>query len=197
MLYIMRHGKTDWNAAYRLQGSRDISLNEEGREMARKAAKEYADIPLDICYVSPLTRAQETAEIFLEGRNIPVIVDDRLREMCFGEYEGIDHIFEKPELNIYKMFRDPAHYVPDRGAEGFDELYQRTGEFLEEVIAPDMAAGKNVIIIGHGAMNSSIISRYRGIPLEHFWDILCKNCEMLPGVSMGSLTGKDRANEYR
>lgn len=179
MLYIMRHGKTDWNAAYRLQGSVDIPLNETGREMAREAAKTYRDIPLDLCYVSPLQRARETAALFLEGRNIPVIVDDRLREMCFGEYEGMDHIFQQPKLNIYKMFHDPEHYVPDRGAESFAQLYQRTGEFLEEVVEPELAKGKNIIIIGHGAMNTSIISRYQGVPLSRFWDILCKNCELI------------------
>ena len=179
MLYIMRHGRTDWNVEYRLQGSVDTPLNEEGLQMAREAAVKYADIPLDICYVSPLQRARETARLFLEGRDIPVIVDDRLREMCFGEYEGMDHIYSKPELNIYKMFKDPVHYVPDRGAESFEELFHRTGEFLEEVIRPRLAEGKNIIIIGHGAMNTSIINRYRNVPLEHFWETLCKNCELL------------------
>lgn len=179
MLYIMRHGKTDWNAEYRLQGSIDIPLNEEGREMARKAAETYRDIPLDLCFVSPLWRARETAELFLKDRDIPVIVDERLREMCFGEYEGVDHIFQKPELNIYKMFKDPVHYIPDKGAESFEELFQRTGEFLEQVVKPEQKKGKNIIIIGHGAMNTSIISRYQNVPLSHFWDILCKNCELI------------------
>ena len=63
MLYIMRHGKTDWNVEYRLQGSVDTPLNEEGLRMAREAAVKYADVPLDVCYVSPLQRARETATI--------------------------------------------------------------------------------------------------------------------------------------
>ena len=49
MLYIMRHGKTDWNADRRLQGSEDIPLNEEGRQMARDARKKYGDLRFDIC----------------------------------------------------------------------------------------------------------------------------------------------------
>ena len=47
MLYIMRHGKTDWNVLHKLQGRTDIPLNEEGRNMARKAADIYKDIKLD------------------------------------------------------------------------------------------------------------------------------------------------------
>ena len=50
MLYIMRHGKTDWNAMRKLQGRTDIPLNEEGRQMAEHARTEYADIHFDICY---------------------------------------------------------------------------------------------------------------------------------------------------
>ena len=49
MLYIMRHGKTDWNAVHRLQGSEDIPLNEEGRQMARDARKKYGDLRFGVC----------------------------------------------------------------------------------------------------------------------------------------------------
>ena len=47
MLYIMRHGKTDWNAMHKLQGRMDIPLNEEGREMAEKAREEYKNLNID------------------------------------------------------------------------------------------------------------------------------------------------------
>ena len=86
MLYIMRHGKTEWNKKKKLQGRTDIPLCREGIEMAEKAREEYKDVHLDICYCSPLIRARKTAEILLEGRNVPIVTDDRLKEMCFGEY---------------------------------------------------------------------------------------------------------------
>lgn len=179
MLYVMRHGKTDWNAEYRLQGRTDIPLNEEGREMAREAARVYHDMHFDVVYVSPLQRAVETAQIFLAGRDVPVYQDDRLLEMGFGEYEGWDHIYQKPDCPIYNMFMDPANYVATSGAESFEQLFERTGEFLREVAEPLVKQGKDVLIVGHGAMNTSIINRYRNIPLEHFWDTLCKNCELV------------------
>ena len=53
MLYIMRHGKTDWNAVHRLQGSEDIPLNEEGRQMESDARKKNGDLRFDISYSSP------------------------------------------------------------------------------------------------------------------------------------------------
>ena len=90
MLYIMRHGRTDWNDRHKLQGSTDIPLNENGRAMAEKAREEYRDIPLDECWCSPLIRARETAEIVLRDRGIPIRIDERLREMGFGTYEGTE-----------------------------------------------------------------------------------------------------------
>lgn len=179
MLYIIRHGKTDWNAEYRLQGRTDISLNEEGRQMAREAAKKYAGIHFDVCYCSPLVRARETAELILKGRDVPIVTDERLIEMCFGEFEGKKDVFKHPEWSIYKFFNDTEHYVAGNGAESLDELFSRTGDFLETVVKKDLAEGKDVLIVGHGAMNNSIISRVRGIPRKDFWTIAIPNCELI------------------
>ena len=100
MLYIMRHGKTDWNALHKLQGRTDIPLNEEGRLMALKAHEEYKSWNIDVCYCSPLIRAVETAQIVLKNRGIPIITDERLVEMSFGDYEGIENSFKIPDCPI-------------------------------------------------------------------------------------------------
>lgn len=178
MLYIMRHGRTDWNDERRLQGRTDIPLNETGRQMARDAASRYADIDLDIIYCSPLIRALETARIFASGRDIPVITDDRLKEMAFGIYEGMARSFDIPDCPVNVLFRDPENYkVPVEGGESFDELFNRTGSFLDE-IRPLVSEGKNILIVGHGAMNLSIICQVRNIPLKDFWSTGIENCKM-------------------
>lgn len=179
MLYIIRHGKTDWNEEYRLQGRTDIPLNDAGRKMAKEAAKKYADVHFDICYSSPLSRALETANILLENRNVPIITDDRLLEMSFGEFEGLKDCFNHPEWAIYKFFMDTENYVADKGAESLDELFSRTGDFLEKVVKKDLEAGRDVLIVGHGAMNNSIISRVKNIPRKDFWTIAIPNCELI------------------
>ena len=107
MLYIIRHGKTEWNERHKLQGRTDIPLNEDGRLMAEKAAEECRDIHFDVCYCSPLIRARETAEILLRGRDVPIIADDRLMEMCFGCFEGIENSFQKPDCPINVLFFHP------------------------------------------------------------------------------------------
>ena len=116
MLYIMRHGKTEWNELHKLQGRTDIPLNENGRKMAREAGKRYREIHFDICYCSPLIRAKETAELVLEGRAVPIVTDDRLMEMCFGEYEGIENSFALPDCPINLAFQAPERFVADKGS---------------------------------------------------------------------------------
>ena len=180
MLYIMRHGRTDWNERQKLQGRTDIPLNDEGRRMAEKAREEIRDIPLDFCYCSPLLRAYETARIVLAGRDIPVIRDGRLKEMSFGDYEGIVDYFGNPDPPISVLFQKPEAYTASvGGAETFEELFARTGAFLREVVDPLMKQEKDVLIVGHGAMNMSIISRIRGLPIKDFWSPGIESCKMV------------------
>ena len=174
--YVIRHGKTDWNAEFRLQGRTDIPLNEEGRQMARDAAEEVRGMNFDICYCSPLKRARETAEILLEGTEVPILFEDRLKEMSFGVYEGYEFIFEHPEYPIYKLFKDPLNYETVLEGESYEELFARTGSFIREVVLPEVEQGRKVLIVGHGAMNNSIISQAGHIPLERFWEIGIPNC---------------------
>lgn len=179
MLYIMRHGKTDWNVIHKLQGRTDIPLNDEGRKMAEIAGKEYRNVNFDLCYCSPLIRARETAEIVLQGRNIPILYDDRLKEMGFGIYEGIENSFQIPDCPVNVLFQNPSQYVAVEGGESFEELFARTGSFLKEVITPALEENKDILIVGHGAMNSSIVCQVKGIPLDRFWETGIENCRLI------------------
>ncbi len=180
MLYIIRHGKTDWNERHKLQGITDIPLNENGRKMAADAAKEYKDINFDVCYCSPLVRARETAEILLKDRDVPIIIDDRLREMGFGIYEGLENCFDVPDCPVRVFFFHPEEYtVPVEGGESLDDVFKRTGEFLEEVVRPKLDAGKDVLIVGHGAMNSSIVSIVKKLDRSQFWSEGIPNCKLM------------------
>lgn len=180
MLYIMRHGKTDWNAKHKLQGRTDIFLNEDGRLMAEDAGQEYRDIHFDICYCSPLSRAKETAEILLKGRNVPIIIDERLMEMGFGKYEGTENSFQMPDCPINVLFKNSERYItPVQGAESLDELFSRTGDFIKGIVEPELKQGKDILIVGHGVMNLSIVCQIKDIPIEKFWSTGIENCKLM------------------
>ncbi len=180
MLYIMRHGKTGWNALHKLQGRTDIPLNDEGRRMAQQACEEYKKLNIDVCYCSPLVRAVETAQIVLKNRDIPIIEDERLIEMSFGDYEGIENSFSIPDCPINVMFQHPEQYIESvGGSETFAQLFARTGSFLKEVIEPQLKEGKDILIVGHGAMNSGIVCQIKGLPIEKFWSAGLEQCKIL------------------
>ena len=190
MLYLMRHGATDWNEIHRLQGRTDIPLNDKGRQMAERARVQYEDVHFDICYCSPLIRAKETAEIFLRGRDVPVMTDDRLKEMSFGICEGAQGYYDDPAHPMYVLFRHPEDYsdIPE-GAESFKELFARTREFLNEVALPKLQQGKDVLILGHGAMNTSMVCQIKNIPLERFWSVGISQCTLTEFDLSGHVTG--------
>ena len=180
MLYVIRHGKTEWNVLHKLQGRTDVPLNEEGRRMAEAAREEYRDVHFDICFCSPLIRARETAEILLRDRNIPILTDGRLMEMGFGSYEGLENSFQIPDCPVNVLFYTPELYTsPPGGAESLDALFARTGEFLRERVDPLLKEGKDVLIVGHGAMNSSIVCQVRNLPRAQFWSAGIENCRLM------------------
>ena len=105
MIYIIRHGQTEMNQAHALQGRSDQPLNENGIRQAQDAAKGFSGLCFDRVYSSPLGRAIQTAEIVAPG--VPIVVDDRLIEMDYGPYEGVD-LTDMP-AELIEFFRDFVH----------------------------------------------------------------------------------------
>ena len=102
-VFITRHGQTEWNSLGRLQGRKDIELNEVGKEQALITGEKIKDEKIDIIITSPLKRARETAEIINKQLNVEIIEDDRLIERDYGELEGINKFKLKEEL-IWEEF---------------------------------------------------------------------------------------------
>lgn len=177
-IYLFRHGETDWNKERRLQGRSDIPLNSFGRELAVITSKKLQDVPFDYAFSSPLVRALETAKIIIGTREIPLVTDQRLMEMHFGEYEGgsFDEPKKNPSHPLYNFFRKPEAYVPPAGAESFQDVVARGNSFLCERILPLQGACENVLVVAHGAFNRSVLYSLGGCSLENFWKIGLPNC---------------------
>lgn len=178
-LYILRHGTTDWNQNKRLQGNSNTQLNDEGRELAKITAKALEDIPFDHIFSSPLDRACETARIVRGKRNVEIITDKRLIEVCFGIDEGV--LPEKRSQGCHLFFDNPGEYVPAEGGERIEELLARTADFIDSVLVPLSLKEKNanVLISGHGAMNKALMAHLCNRNKAQFWDgAWMKNCSI-------------------
>lgn len=77
-IYITRHGQTDWNVDHKVQGKADIDLNSVGIEQAKSTKQKLDNEKIDLIICSPLKRASQTADVINNGRNIPVIFDERI-----------------------------------------------------------------------------------------------------------------------
>ncbi len=180
-IYLIRHGETDYNKAKRIQGHCDIALNEYGRELARVTAAGLADIPFDIVFTSPLVRASETARIIVGERDIPIIEDIRIQEIGFGEYEGL--CSGKQGYNIpdnkafWNFFFDTENYQVPPGGESFEEVIQRTGEFLQEILSNEEYRDKTILISTHGCALKALLANVTHPAIKDFWgDGVHKNC---------------------
>ncbi len=153
-LYIIRHGETEWNVKRRFQGRSDIPLNEEGRRLARITSDALKDVPFTRIYTSPLKRAYETAMIIKGERDIPVMVEPRIIEIGFGEYEGLccgKENYNIPDPEFMNFFDKPEAYRPPRGAEGIEELKERTADFLQEIVHNKDMEQDTILVSTHGA----------------------------------------------
>ncbi len=127
-VYYVRHGETDWNVAGRLQGHRDIPLNDRGRGQAAHCgdilrdlfARDGRDLH-SLAYVSsPLRRATETMELARTAMGLPAagyIRDPRLIEIAFGDWEGstIALLHRNDPVRISQREHDKWHFRPPNG----------------------------------------------------------------------------------
>jgi broad specificity phosphatase PhoE len=170
-LIFVRHGQTDWNAEGRMQGHKDIELNEKGREQAHrngralKAHAEQAGLSLDEFHfaASPMLRTLETMRIVceeLERGDSDFTVDERLREITFGAWEGYtvpELKAQSPEL-VARRKADKWGFVPPEG-ESYKMLSGRIGAWLATVTRP-------TVVVSHGGVMRVVRGHLLGIPTE-------------------------------
>lgn len=168
-IYFLRHGETKWNTLGRIQGQKNTKLSEKGLEQAKKTAVGMQDIPFDVIYSSPLERAYLTARIVRGNRDIPIILDDRLKEIGFGIDEGryksgilANTLYTRKQ----KYFNDPAHYRGAKGGESFLDVNKRTLAFINEVLLPLERQKKCVLVTSHVNAIRSFILQLNHRPLE-------------------------------
>lgn len=179
-LYIIRHGETDWNIVKRLQGATDIPLNENGEALAKLTAEGLKDISFDVIFTSPLKRAYHTAEIIKNGRDIPMITEERIREICFGDYEGLvskSEGYSIPDPDFKFFFTKTELYQTPPNGEPITALLERTNEFLEELKTRKDLQDKTILLSSHGAAVRALLSNIEKCDLAHFWgNGVHKNC---------------------
>ena len=148
--FCMRHGLTEWNLDSRIQGGTDISLCDEGRDMARKWARSLAEHSFDPILTSGLERAKETAEIINEVLGLPMHEDPRLAEQDWGEWTGLTKIeLKKIFKKVQQQEKHGFRFRPP-GGESRDEVLMRACDALIDFSAEH--ADGSVLVVTHNGV---------------------------------------------
>jgi probable phosphoglycerate mutase len=152
-IFFIRHGETDWNAQGRMQGQRDIPLNELGRVQAHKAGQLLRGLHAKVddldWWVSPLTRTRETADLARGEIGLrPGLykTDARLKEVTFGRWEGMTwkEVRRADPAGATRRDRDKWGTVPP-GGESYEMLAARVREFLPLI-------RRDTVLVSHGGV---------------------------------------------
>lgn len=179
-IYLIRHGETDYNKKKRLQGVTDIPLNAQGIALAEKTAAGLRDIFFDRIYTSPLIRARRTAEIIRGNREIEIVETDGLKEISFGNYEGLsvlDGHYNIPDPDFCDFFNRPEKYHTPPGGESIEHLQKRTVAFIQGIMNDPANEGLTFLMASHGAAIRGMLSGLQGLPAAQLWNGgVHKNC---------------------
>ena len=178
-IYIIRHGETALNVQGRLQGWIDEPLNENGRKLAEVTGEGLKDIPFDLVISSPLIRARETGILAVrasgeqQGRDIPVLCDDRLKEINWGSWDGCGVTARNFSLPISKeeydrLHTDTARFPSPPDGESVDDVIKRTADFFQELIRRPDYQDKTILIATHGLAMRALLNPLYEDPSD-FW----------------------------
>lgn len=167
-IYITRHGETQWNMEGRMQGWMNSDLTEKGIENAKRLGESLKDVNFGCIYSSPLGRAFDTAKHIRGNKKTEIVLEDNLKEMGFGLWEGMEHskIEELYSEERFNFWNKPHLYKPIDG-ESFQELFNRVGEIFNSIIMEN--SYENILIVSHAVVIKAIYAIVKKIPLEDFW----------------------------
>ncbi|WJV17929.1 histidine phosphatase family protein [Rossellomorea marisflavi] len=153
MIYVIRHGQTDWNKERRMQGRRGLPLNAHGIGQAYSLRDALKGIQFDHVFSSPQEWALQTAEI-ASGRT--AVTDERLNVIDLGEADGVrleelKRIGPLPDPDVYKGIEDP------------NALVRRVFHFMNELQATH-GSEENILIAGHRCTTGCIGAFFKGMP---------------------------------
>ena len=171
-VYFARHGETVWNVENKICGMTDSPLTEKGRAQARELGEKLrtSGLRIDEILYSPLSRAVDTAMAIAEATGLPARCEPRLREQCFGKYEGTPRNGEK--------FRISKTCFADRydGGESMLQLAQRIYNLLDELRDQQ---DKTYLLVAHNGIARVVQSYFYDMTNEEYAAFGVKNCAVV------------------
>ena len=156
-IILVRHGQTPWNKDKIFRGSKDIPLNDTGREEARLTGEWLKTEIIQAAYCSPLSRARDTAEAIASHHGLQVLDLPGFADICYGDWEGLPLTEVKVKYaDLYRQWETAPHTVRFPGGETLDEVKARAMDAVSEVV------------LRHPGQ-SVLLAALVGLDNSHFW----------------------------
>ncbi|MBR9872111.1 MAG: alpha-ribazole phosphatase family protein [Gammaproteobacteria bacterium] len=161
ILDLIRHGEPEGGPMFR--GSKDDPLSEQGWQQMQAAIASTDH--WDAIVSSPMARCQRFAETLSEQRSIPLHIEHELREIGFGEWEGLtaEQVEEAYGDRLNRFWQDPINFIPP-GGEPVPDFYDRVIHSIHHW--QDKLSGQKVLVVCHGGVIRMALADVLGIPLE-------------------------------
>jgi broad specificity phosphatase PhoE len=169
-IILVRHGQTPWNKDKIFRGSRDIPLNDTGREEARLAGEWLKGETIHAAYCSPLSRARDTGEAIARHHGLPVADLPGLTDLKYGDWEGLPLTEVKVKhADLYRRWETAPHTVRFPNGETLDEVKVRALDAVAAVV--QRHPEQTVLLAAHRAVNKVLIAALIGLDNSNFWRI--------------------------
>lgn len=173
IIYLVRHGETDYNKERLLMGQLDIPMNELGLSQAKKVGKVLENKKISKIYSSDLQRASKTAEIIKNKQNIPLELIPNFREHTFGKMDGMKWSSKWDEMEKNEF----ENILLKEGGESFTHFEKRIWDTFIKITSKH-SIDKNLLIISHGGCIRVIIMKILNATEEIFSNLSIDNCSL-------------------
>lgn len=179
-LYLIRHGATANNLADppKLQGRKsNPPLDAIGIHQSQVTAEFLAVRPIEVCYVSPLERAQQTARIICEPHKLIPIVHDGLIEIDHGDWDGMDWpTIKAQDPYLYEQAHTNPAITGYKGGENFAQVLDRVKVVMDEIARRH--AGKAIMVVAHHIVNRVFMAEVLGLGANKARKFSLDNCSI-------------------
>ena len=175
-ILLLRHGETDWNIELRFQGRRDIPLNRQGEEQARRVSQRVRMWSPEIVLSSPLQRALKTAAVVSGWGEEQIKLDSDLSEISFGAWEGCSTRELKEQGELFFFFSQKPFSVPVPDAEPENEIMARVQRVIKRLI---LLPQERILVVSHGGILRALLSVALNISFQSAWMFFrLSNCSL-------------------
>lgn len=169
LIYLVRHGETDWNRDERFRGREDLVLNERGLKQAEAIARFFEFRKISAIYSSPLKRARQTAEIIARKKRLSVQIDNGFLDVDYGRWQGLklEEIEEKFPSTFQQWLENPLEVTfPD--GDSVRAVSERAAEALLNLANKHQE--EEIVVVAHQAINKIILYHFFHLK-KRLWEI--------------------------